>query len=101
MKIAFLSPVGVIGGAERLLLDYVASLKQAEPDLELALFAGADGPLLRRAQEQGVHVILLPFPAALARAGDSALISVSLIPSARYSASTSLAPVTSGRIASE
>ena len=73
MRIAFLSPVGVIGGAERLLLDYVESLKRAEPDVEVALFAGADGPLLCRATEIGMHTVALPLPARLAAVGDSFL----------------------------
>ena len=74
MRIAFLSPVGVIGGAERLLLDYAVSLQQAEPAVELALVTGADGPLVRQAEELGMKVFLRPLPAALARLGDSALL---------------------------
>src|SRR5436305_5372830 len=73
MKIAFLSPVGVIGGAERLLLDYAESLQRTEPEIELALFAGADGPLLQRAAEIGMCAVALPLPAQVAVIGNSFL----------------------------
>jgi glycosyltransferase involved in cell wall biosynthesis len=81
MRIVFLSPVGVIGGAERVLLDYLRSLQAADPTIELAIIAGAEGPLLVRASEIGVRTILLPFPAALAGVGDSAGIGTQSRPS--------------------
>ena len=45
MKILFLNPAGLIGGAERVLLDVIASLRAARPDWPLALIAAADGDL--------------------------------------------------------
>lgn len=73
MRILFLSPVGVIGGAERCLLDMVASLRACAPEVEIAVLAGTEGPLVDRAAELGAQPIALPMPAALAAVGDSGL----------------------------
>lgn len=71
MRVAFLSASGRIGGAERALLDLLASLRAAEPGWVLHLVVLADGPLAERAAELGVTVHLLPLPGRLARAGDA------------------------------
>jgi glycosyltransferase involved in cell wall biosynthesis len=71
MKIAFLNPVGTLGGAERALLDFVASLRQVEPTLEMHLIAGSDGPFLREAESLGVRCEALDLPPHLAEFGDS------------------------------
>jgi glycosyltransferase involved in cell wall biosynthesis len=71
MRIVFLAPVGKIGGAERCLLDVLASLRSAEPDWPIHLIAGGDGPLLSAAAGLGVATTALTFPAALARIGDA------------------------------
>lgn len=85
MKAAFLSASGELGGAERVLLDLLAALRQAEPAWELHLVAGAEGPLPREAERLGVAVHLLTLPAALARLGDAQLAAgrsrLSLLPS--------------------
>lgn len=73
MKIAYLSPAGLLGGAERSLLDLLASLRAARPDLELSLVVGGEGPLAARAEALGVRSVLLPLPPALAAWGDSSL----------------------------
>jgi glycosyltransferase involved in cell wall biosynthesis len=54
-----------------MLLDVMASVRQAEPETEVCLVAGGDGPLLRRATDLGIRVVLVPFPAALRTVGDS------------------------------
>jgi glycosyltransferase involved in cell wall biosynthesis len=72
LKIVYLNPSGQMGGAERSLLDFMASLRAAEPDLELELIAGADGAFLDRARALGVKACALPYPRALARLGDAA-----------------------------
>lgn len=74
MRIVFLNPVGAIGGAERVLLDALASLRQADPAVTAHVIAGTDGPLLKQVEDLGATATLLPMPAALAGAGDSALI---------------------------
>ncbi|HEU4561393.1 MAG TPA: glycosyltransferase family 4 protein [Longimicrobium sp.] len=71
MRIAFLSATGRLGGAERVLLDLLASLRQAEPRWRLHLVVLGDGPLAERAEELGVTVHPLPLPGRLARTGDA------------------------------
>ncbi len=73
MKVLFLNVTGGLGGAERLLLDVLASLRQADPSLELHLALGEDGPLAARAEAHGVVVHPLPLPPALREMGDHAL----------------------------
>lgn len=60
-----------MGGAERSLLDFMASLRAAEPRVALELIAGADGALLDQARALGVQARALPYPRALARLGDA------------------------------
>ena len=71
MRIAFLSASGQLGGAETCLLDMLASLRAAVPDWPLLLVAAADGPLVARGQALGVSVAVVPFPAAVARLGET------------------------------
>jgi glycosyltransferase involved in cell wall biosynthesis len=73
MTITFLDPVGTLGGAERSLLDLVASLRLAAPALRVALVVGADGPLTAEAERLGVVVRVLPLPERLARTGEQGL----------------------------
>lgn len=72
MRILFLNPSGLFGGAERSLLDIIASLAAARPDWEMRLVAGSDGPLIRRARAMNIAATVLPMPAMLAQVGDSA-----------------------------
>ncbi len=69
MRILFLSPSAQMGGAERSLLDCMASLRAAEPWWQLDLIAGEDGPLLPEAREIRVRAHCLPFPKRFARLG--------------------------------
>jgi len=73
MRALFLSPVGVVGGAERVLLTAVAGLKRAEPAAVVRVVAPADGPLLAAVRDLGAEAEVVPMPAALARLGDSEL----------------------------
>jgi glycosyltransferase involved in cell wall biosynthesis len=73
VKVLFLNVSAVLGGAERLLLDLLASLAQADPALALHLVLGEDGPLAGRARAGGVAVTVLPMPRQLLEFGDSAL----------------------------
>jgi glycosyltransferase involved in cell wall biosynthesis len=72
MKIVFLNPSGALGGAERSLLDVMASVGQTEPSAALNLIVAAPGPLVQEAEKFGVHVVLLPLPRELVVFGDSA-----------------------------
>src|SRR5271155_5473661 len=60
-----------MGGAERGLLDFMASLRAAEPRIRLELIAGSGGGFLDHARALGVEVQALPYPRALAWLGDS------------------------------
>jgi glycosyltransferase involved in cell wall biosynthesis len=74
MRIVFLSPVGAIGGAERVLLDVIASLHAAIPAADIHLITGSDGPLIQAARAASATVTLLPMPPAVGDMGDYALV---------------------------
>jgi glycosyltransferase involved in cell wall biosynthesis len=69
MQVLYLTPCAQMGGAERSLLDCMASLRAAQPRWQLDLIAGEDGPLLSEAREAGVRAHCLPFPRRFARLG--------------------------------
>ncbi len=71
MKLLFLSPAANPGGAERALLDLMASVGAARPDWRLELIAAADGELIRAARELGVTASVIRFPRPLAAIGDA------------------------------
>jgi glycosyltransferase involved in cell wall biosynthesis len=72
--VAYLNPTGVIGGAERSLLDLMAAIRGAAPEVSLHLIAAADGPLIGRASTLGVEVRVLPMTESLMAAGDSSAV---------------------------
>jgi glycosyltransferase involved in cell wall biosynthesis len=74
MRVLFLDPVGTMGGAERCLLDLVASMRDARPGLQTGLIVGGPGPLVEGAERLGMGVTVLPLPRALSRAGDSGIV---------------------------
>ena len=71
MKILYLNPSGIFGGAEQSLLDIIASVGAARPDWSLSLIAGGDGPLIERARELGIAATVAPMPESLAQIGDA------------------------------
>jgi glycosyltransferase involved in cell wall biosynthesis len=71
MQITFLSPVGVIGGAERVLLAAIDGGRSYIPSARLRLILFADGPLRSEAERLGADVEVVPLPARLAKLGDS------------------------------
>ncbi len=73
MRILYLNPTSCLGGAERVLLSVLAAVRSAEPSAEMHLLLAGDGPLIRRAEEAGARVMVVPMPAALAGLGDSEL----------------------------
>jgi len=73
VKVLFLNPVGMIGGAERVLLDSIDSLRMACPEIAISLLVAAPGPLVDAARERHVEVTVLPLPPALVVVGDSVL----------------------------
>lgn len=72
MTLLFLSGSGELGGAERSLLDILASLRAACPHWRLHVIAPADGPLVNEALALGVPAEAVPFGLALARLGEPA-----------------------------
>ena len=71
MKILFLSPIGDIGGAERVLLTAIGSLRRERPDIAIGVLMLSAGPLAEAVSELGAEAIVLPLPPALAAIGDS------------------------------
>ena len=73
MHVCFLNPVGTIGGAERVLLAWVAAARRIAPSARLSAVLFGDGLLRARLTASGVEVHLLPLPDTLAATGDTAL----------------------------
>jgi glycosyltransferase involved in cell wall biosynthesis len=71
MKILFLNTGAELGGAERSLLDLIASLRAADATLSIELATTATGPLLDRCAEFGVRTHVVPMPRSLEAFGDS------------------------------
>src|SRR5580700_10923721 len=71
MQILYLSPLSRLGGAERVLLDIMSSVKRSHPDWDLHLISGSKGDLVRQSQALGVDSAVVEFPAAIARVGDA------------------------------
>ena len=71
MKVLYVSPTGTLGGAERVLLSVLKSVRQELPDARLHLLSLSGGPLLQHAAALGVDVATLPLPASLEALGDS------------------------------
>ena len=53
MKILFVSPIGMIGGAERILLECVRQVRKLRPDWTVTVLMFAEGPLRDRVTELG------------------------------------------------
>jgi glycosyltransferase involved in cell wall biosynthesis len=71
VRIVYLNPGARLGGAETSLRELLASVRSAQPEWELWLVLGEDGPLAGIARDLGVRVVVKPFPPSLARLGDS------------------------------
>ena len=59
MRIVYLNPVGALGGAERSLLDMMASVRQAMPAADLSLVVATAGPLIEEAEKIGLLRMLV------------------------------------------
>ena len=71
MHVLHLSATGALGGAERSLLDVLASVRQANPDWRFSVVTGADGGLVAAAKALGAAAKVLPYRDALARLGEA------------------------------
>lgn len=77
MKILFFNPTGVLGGAERNLLDVLASLQAARPDWRLRVLLAGEGPLREAVEALGIDCAVLSLPPTIARLGDAGLSGLS------------------------
>lgn len=73
MKILYLSASAALGGAELVLLDLMAMLRESRPDWRLSLVLGGHGPLRDEAERLGVACDVRPLPRLLAGLGDAGL----------------------------
>ena len=73
MKLVFINPTGVVGGAEMCLLDLLAALRADRPEWSAAVILGAEGPLRAAVEDLGVSCEVLPLPGRVASLGDAAL----------------------------
>ena len=71
MKIVYLSPSGGLGGAERMLLNMLTSLRRLEEQIDTHVVMLSNGPLGDALREIDVNVTEHPMPLQLARLGDS------------------------------
>lgn len=71
LSVVYLSASAALGGAERALLDLLASLRAAEPEWRLSVVAPEEGALLAAVRELGVDGHVLAFPDAMAQLGDA------------------------------
>lgn len=62
-----------MGGAERVLGDLLAMVRQARPEWTIGLVSGNDGALADSARRLGVRTTILPFPRDFAQLGDAGL----------------------------
>ena len=74
LTIAYLASSGEAGGAERVILEMVSVLKATEPAWSLHVVTVAPGPLSARAAELGATVWVRPLPRAIARFGETAVV---------------------------
>ncbi|MGO9449531.1 MAG: glycosyltransferase family 4 protein [Candidatus Binataceae bacterium] len=71
MRVLYLNPIGSMGGAERVLIDIIAGLREARPDWDLHLICAAEGPIIDQTRALGIEASVVPFPSAVARTGDA------------------------------
>lgn len=71
MKLVYLNPTGQLGGAERVLVDLLATLRVDRREWSLQLIAASDGPLAKSARALEIPTSIVPYPATLSRLGDS------------------------------
>ena len=62
-----------MGGAETSFVQLLDAIRNAQPNWELTLISGEDGPLVARAEELGVRVRVIPLPNNFAQFGEGSL----------------------------
>src|SRR5262245_54009910 len=71
MRVLFVSPFAGLGGAERCLLDMLAALGSAAPQIERRVLLMSEGPLTARVLELGAEPSVQALPAELLGLGES------------------------------
>ena len=71
MRVVYLSPVGVIGGAERVLLTLIDAMAASGAGVQPVVITLADGPLVTELRLRNVETIVVPLSAGLQSLGDS------------------------------
>jgi glycosyltransferase involved in cell wall biosynthesis len=74
MRIVYLAASDQLGGAELALLEMIAGVRRHRPEWDCAVILPGTGPLREACAAQGVNSIVRPFPAAIARLGETAMI---------------------------
>ena len=74
LRITFVSPIGEIGGAERVLLDVISSLRPVLPTgSSMHVICLSDGPLLAEVRSLGATAEVISLPKRIALLGESGL----------------------------
>ncbi len=73
MRITYLNPVGVIGGAERVLLTAVRATRTRWPEARVSAVLLGAGPLRGALEALGATTVVVPLPPRLAGLGDTQL----------------------------
>jgi glycosyltransferase involved in cell wall biosynthesis len=71
MKVVYISPVGVVGGAERVLLTLIDALAACNSEVEPVVVTLADGPLVLELRKRNVETVVVPLSGGLQGLGDS------------------------------
>jgi glycosyltransferase involved in cell wall biosynthesis len=72
LRILFLNPSGFLGGAERALLEMIASLRERYPRCRTSVVLGDRGLLEDKLRALDASIFLVPLPKPLAQIGDAA-----------------------------
>jgi len=74
VRVFIIGPVAELGGAERVLLDFISSVKAIDPDTSFHIVLFSDGPLSAAVKRLGGTVTILPFPKQLHAIGEAASV---------------------------
>jgi glycosyltransferase involved in cell wall biosynthesis len=74
MRIVYIAASAQLGGAELALVGMIAGIRRYRPDWDCIVILPGTGPLQDVCTAQGVTSVVVPFPAAIARLGETAMI---------------------------
>jgi glycosyltransferase involved in cell wall biosynthesis len=74
MRIAYLAASDQLGGAELALVEMIAGVRRHRVDWDCVVILPGTGPLREACAAHGVNSIVVPFPPAIARLGEMAMI---------------------------